>query len=151
MSFLTRPPEGRSFCATFLSACKSFRIRLDFLLVGFHILPCQQHRAPRQTFTRLPSVNPQFFRVLAVPAFPHLISKWQSRVGFKSYPRIEHNHTPEVFFCRISPPPLHCSVSPLPLCPNTDLLLFCTWEVHAFLIWQIRSNRGFGKFQSVCS
>ena len=32
------------------------------------------------------------------------------------------NHTPEVFFCRISPPPLHRSVSPLPLCSNTDFL-----------------------------
>lgn len=31
-------------------------------------------------------------------------------------------HTPEVFFCRISPPPLHRSVSPLPLCSYTDFL-----------------------------
>lgn len=34
---------------------------------------------------------------------------------------ISHNHTPEVFFCRICPPPLQRSVSPLPFCSNTNL------------------------------
>ena len=65
--------------------------------------------------------------------------------------RYYHDHR-ELGFCRISPPPLHRSVSPLPFCSNTDLLFFCcTWEVHAFFIRQVRGNRGFGKFQGVCS
>ena len=52
---------------------------------------------------------------------------------------------------RISPPSLHFSVSPLPFCSNTDSFLFCTLAVHTFFIRQIRGNRGFGKFQGVCS
>ena len=118
---------------------------------SFNISKCQQHRTPRQTFTLLPSVDPQLFRVLAVPTFFNFVREWQPRVGFEFHTGVSHNHTPEVFFCRISPSPLHRSVSPLPLCSDTDLLFFCTWEVHTFFIRQVRSDSGFGKFQGVCS
>ena len=56
------------------------------------------------------------------------------------------------FLYRMSPPPLHCPVSSLPLCANTDFLFGCsTWEVHAFLVWQVRGNRGSGEFKGCCS
>lgn len=35
----------------------------------FNISQSQNNRTPRQTFTLLPAVDPQLFRVLAVPAF----------------------------------------------------------------------------------
>ena len=89
--------------------------------------------------------------ILAIPALFNFVREWQPGVGLKFHSSIGQNHTPEVFFCRISPPPLHRSVSPLPLCSDTDLLFFCTWEVHTFFIRQVRSDSGFGKFQGVCS
>ena len=110
----------------------------------------QRHRTPCQTFTLLPSVNPQLLRVLAISAFFNFVSKWQPGVGFKFYTSISHNHTPEVFFCQISPPSLHRSVSPLPLCSNTNLFFLCTWIIHAFLIRQVRGDGGFGKLKSIC-
>ena len=117
-----------------------------------YITQCQNYRTPRQTFTLLPAVDPQLFCVLAIPAFPYLISKWQPGVGFEFHTSINQNHTPEVFFCRISPPPLHRPVSPLPLCSHTDFFHRCLlWKVHALFVWQVRGDRGFGKFQSVCS
>ena len=74
----------------------------------------------------------------------NFVREWQPGVGFEFYPGIGQNHTPEVFFCRMSPPQLHCSVSSLPLCSDTDLFFLCTWEVHAFFIRQVRGNWGFG-------
>lgn len=74
------------------------------------------------------------------------LDTWQPGVGFKFYPNIGQNYSPEGFFCRISPPSLHRSISPLPLCSNTDFLFFCcAWEVHTFFIRQVRSNGGFGE------
>ena len=117
----------------------------------FYISQCQNYRTPCQTLTLLPAVDPQLFRVLAVPTFFYFVREWQPGVGFEFYPGIGQNHTPEVFFCRMSPPQLHCSVSSLPLCSDTDLFFLCTWEVHAFFIRQVRSDGGFGEFQGVCS
>ena len=83
---------------------------------------------------------------------PRPSREWQPGVSFEFHTSISQNHSPKVFFCRISPPPLHRSISPLPLCSDTDLPFFCcAWEVHTFPIWQVRGDGGFGKFQSVCS
>ena len=43
-------------------------------------------------------------------------------------------------FCRLGSQFSYRSVSPLPFCSNTDFLLFCTLEVHALFIRQIRGN-----------
>lgn len=112
---------------------------------SFYIAQRQKHRTPRQTFALLPSVYPQLLRVLAVPAFFNFIKKMATRSKFWISHRHKPEPTPEVFFCRISPPPLHRSVSPLPLCTDIDFLFFCcTWEVHTFLIWQVRTVIFFG-------
>ena len=116
-----------------------------------YITQCQNYRTPRQTFTLLSAVDPQFFCILAIPALFNFVREWQPGVDLKFHSSIGQNHTLEVFFCRISPPPLHRPVSPLPLCSNTDFFFLCTWEVHTFFIWQVRGDGGFGKFQSVCS
>ena len=111
---------------------QSFRTIHHFF---FYISKCQNYRTPCQTFTLLPSVDPQLLSVLAIPAFFNFVREWQPGVSFEFHTSIGQNHTPEVFFCRISPPSLHCSVSPLPLCSNTDFLFFCcTGEVHTFFI-----------------
>ena len=145
----SEPIEHSVYVGHSSDIAQSFRAVYNF---SFNILQRQNYRTSCQTLTLLPAVDPQLFRVLTVPAFFYFVREWQSRVGFKSYPGIGHNHAPEVFFCRIDPPPLHCSVSPLPLCSDTDLSFFCcAWEVHTFPIWQVRGDGGFGKLQSVCS
>ena len=147
----------------FLNFSGSFYFRHKLYIKNFHhqphpdfqvflkgglLLGAAHRPLPVQTFTLFPSVNPQLLRVLAIPAFFNFVSEWQSGVSFKFHTDIGHNYAPEIFFCRITPPPLHRSVSPLPLCSNTDFLFFCTWKVHTFLIRQVRGNGGFGKLKS---
>ena len=123
-------------------------IEPDIVVFSFNILQCQQYRTPCQAFTILPAVNPQLFCVLPIPTFSYFIRKWQTRVSFKFHTRISQNHSSEVFFCWISPPMFHRSVSLLPLCSNTNLFFLYTWVVHTLFIWQVRGNGGFGKIQS---
>lgn len=133
--------------ATDVSQCLRAINQLSYF---FYISKRQQHRAPCQTFTLLPPVNPQFFRVPAIPAFSYLICKLQSGISFEFHTGISQNHSPEVIFCRIGSPPFHRPVSSLPLCTDTNLLFGCsTWKVHTFLIWQVRGNGGFGKVQDI--
>ena len=101
----------------------------------FYIAQRQQHRAPRQTFAVLSPVNPELFCVFATSAFSYFIREWQAGIGFKTHFLIDQSRLPQMLLCRRCSQLLYCPVSPLPLCPNTDLLFLCTRKVHAFLIW----------------
>jgi len=101
----------------------------------FYIAQRQQHRAPRQTFAVLSPVNPELFCVFATSAFSYFIREWQAGIGLKTHFLIDQSRLPQMLLCRRCSQLLYCPVSPLPLCPNTDLLFLCTRKVHAFLIW----------------
>ena len=101
----------------------------------FYIAQRQQHRAPCQTFAVFPAVDPEFFCVFAASAFSYFIREWQAGIGLKTHFLIDQSRLPQMLLCRRCSQLLYCPVSPLPLCPNTDLLFLCTRKVHAFLIW----------------
>lgn len=102
---------------------------------SFYISQCQNYRTPRQTFTILTPVNPELFCVFATSAFSYFIREWQAGIGLKTHFLIDQSRLPQMLLCRRCSQLLYCPVSPLPLCPNTDLLFLCTRKVHAFLIW----------------
>ena len=96
---------------------------LNYFSYLFNMAPSQQHGTPRQAFTILSAVDPQFLRVLAIPAFPHFVREWQPGVSFEFHSSIKKNHLPQMLFCRLGSQFSYRSVSPLPLCSYADFLL----------------------------
>ena len=95
------------------------------------------------------SIHSSFVYSPFLPFF-NFVREWQPGVSFEFHTSIGQNHTPKVFLCRISPPSLHRSVPPLPLCSNTDFLFLCTWIIHTLFIRQVRSDGGFRKVKRLC-